>query len=129
MKKFLIVYFLLPLLFLNISGCAAAFLVGAAAGGVSIYAVSKDTVQGDTDRSYDSLWNAALTVSRIRGTIKQEDYTRGQIELVSDSSRVWIRLIRMTHATTRLKISSRKHHLPNLNLAQDIFVKVMEEAK
>ena len=128
MKKTRIFYCLIIFVLWAVSGCAP-LIIGAAAGGLGAVAVSKDAIQGDTDKSYDSIWNAALTVSRIRGAIKKEDYTRGNIELVSDSSRIWIRLIRLTHATTRLRISSRKHHLPNLDLAQDIFVKVMEEAK
>ncbi len=121
-------YFLVTLIFLNSLGCAP-ILIGAAIGGVSVYAVSKDTIQGDTDKSYDSLWKAAITVSRIRGTIKQEDYNRGYIETQTESSKVWIRLIRLTHATTRIRISSRKYHFPNLDLAQDIFAKILEQAK
>lgn len=128
MKKKILYLFLIPIVFMNLSGCLA-LIVGGAAGALGAYSVSKDTIQGETDKSYDSLWDSAITVSRIRGTVKQEDSARGYIELVADSSRVWISLIRLTHATTRLIISSRKHHLPNLDLAQDIFVKIIEGAK
>ncbi len=128
MKKKVVGYLLIPFLLLSISGCAP-LIIGAAAGGLGAYAISKDTIQGDTDKPYDSLWNAALMVSRIRGTMKQEDYTRGYIELRVDSSRVEIKLIRLTHATTRLRVASRKHRLPNLGLAQDLFMKIMEEAR
>lgn len=127
-KKTIAFYFLIPFLLLNILGCAP-LIIGAAAGGLGAYAISKDTIQGETDKSYDTLWNAALTVSRIRGTIKQEDSMRGYIALETEASRVWIRLIRLTHATTRLRVSARKYHLPNMTLAQDIFTKIMEEAK
>jgi len=128
MRKTVVFYFLVPFLLLNISGCAP-LIIGAAAGGLGACAINRDTIQSEMDKSYNSLWNAALTVSRIRGTIKQEDSTRGCIELKTDSSRVWIKVIRLTRATTRLRVSARKHHLPNLELAQDIFVKIMEEAK
>jgi hypothetical protein len=126
MKK--MVLFLMPLIFIGISGCAP-LIIGGAVGAVGGYAISKDTVQGETDRSYDSLWNAALTVSRIRGQIKFEDRTKGYIELTAESSKVYIRLIRVTEATTRLRVQAKKYHFPNLNLAQDIFVKIMEQAK
>ncbi|MDD4894177.1 MAG: DUF3568 family protein [Candidatus Omnitrophica bacterium] len=126
MKK--MVLFLMPLIFIGISGCAP-LIIGGAVGAVGGYAISKDTVQGETDRSYDSLWNAALTVSRIRGQIKFEDRTKGYIELTAESSKVYIRLIRVTEATTRLRVQARKYHFPNMNLAQDIFVKIMEQAK
>ena len=126
MKK--IVLLLMPFVFIGISGCVP-LIVGGTVGAVGGYAISKDTVQGETDRSYDSLWNAALTVSRIRGQIKFEDRTKGYIELTAESSKVYIRLIRVTEATTRLRVQAKKYHFPNLNLAQDIFVKIMEQAK
>ena len=110
------------------SGCAPLIL-GGAAGALGAYAISKDTIEGESDRPYKSLWDAAYKVSKIRGTISQEDDTRGYLELNADASKVDIRLIRLTHATTRIRISARKHHLPNLNLAQELFIKIMEESK
>lgn len=127
MKKVMFLLVFVPFILVNIYGCW--FLVGGAVGAAGAYIVSKDTVQGETDKSYDELWNAALIVSRMRGTIKQEDKARGYLELEADSSQVWIRLIRLTRATTRLKIKARKYNLPNINLAQDIFVKIMEQAR
>lgn len=128
MRRSLFSLILTLVVLLNVSGCVP-LIVGGAVGVLGGYAVSKDAIQSETDKPYDSLWNAALAVSRIRGTIKQEDYARGDIELGIDTSRVWIRLVRLTHATTRLRVSSRKHRLPNLALAQDIFMKIMEEAR
>lgn len=128
MKKTIFFSLLVPFILVNILGCVP-LIIGGAAGALGAYVISKDTIQGETDKPYDSLWNAAVNVSRIRGTIKQEDSRRGYIELEAGSSKVQIRLIRLTRATTRLRISSRKYHLPDLNLAQDIFVKIMEEAK
>jgi len=110
----------------NMLGCAP-LIIGSAAGALGAYVISKDTIQGDTDKGYDSIWKAALTVSKIKGTIKYEDSLKGIIELESGASKVYIRLIRLTRATVRLRISSRRYHLPNLDLAQDIFVKIMEE--
>jgi len=128
MKKFL--FFLSVISFLFVSSGCVPLIIGGAAGALGAYAVSKDTVQGDTDKPYDSLWNAAYTVSRIRGTIKQEDSMRGYIELQVGTSKLSIRLIRLTHLTTRVRISARnKFNLPNRDLAEDIFVKIMEEAK
>lgn len=126
MKK--IILFLIPCIFVSILGCAP-LIIGGAVGALGGYAISKDTIQGETDKSYDSLWEAALTVSKIRGEIKYEDKTKGYIELEADSSKVHVRLIRLTAATTRLRVQARKYHLPNLSLAQDIFVKIMEQAK
>jgi hypothetical protein len=120
--------FLIAFIFLNILGCAP-LIVGGAVGALGGYAVSRDTIQGETDKSYAGLWNSALMISRIRGQIKAEDMTKGYIELEAESSKVYIRLIRLTAATTRLRVSARKYHLPNLSLAQDMFVKIMEQAR
>lgn len=126
MKK--IILFLIPCIFVNILGCAP-LIIGGAVGALGGYAISKDTIQGDTDKPYDKLWDSALVVGKIRGEIKNEDQTKGYIELQAESSKVYVRLIRLTAATTRLRVSARKYHLPNLGLAQDIFVKIMEQAR
>ncbi len=123
MKKFfsfaLLLYFLL-----SICGCAP-LIIGAAAGGLGAYAISRDTVQGDTDKNYEALWGSALNVAQSRGLIQKENAAAGYIELGAQSSKVWIKLIRLTQATTRVKVSARKYHLPNMELAQDIFVKII----
>jgi len=127
-RKIFVTFLLIVLAIFNMAGCAPLIL-GAAVGGVSVYAVSKDMAQGDTDKPYDSLWNAAMMVSKIRGTIKQEDYARGSIEFNTESSRVCIKLIRLTRAANRLRISARRYHLPDIDLAQEILMKILEEAK
>jgi hypothetical protein len=127
MKKILLVFFVF-ITALNFLGCAP-LIVGAAVGAVGGYAISKDTIQGETDKSYDSLWSAALLVGKIRGRIKNEDSAKGNIELEAESSKVFIRLIRLTRATTKVRVSARKYHFPNMSLAEDIFVKIMAEAK
>ncbi len=109
-------------------GCLPLVL-GGAAGALGASAVSRDTIQGETDKSYDSLWSAAVRVCRIRGEIKSQDSLKGTIEAEVDSGRIWISFTKITRSATRVKISARKHHLPDLGLAQEIFVKIMEEAR
>ena len=123
MKKGLsiaLVLFILPV----VCGCVP-LMIGAAAGGLGAYAVSKDTVQGDSDKGFDLLWDSAINVTKQYGIVQQENISTGSIELTADSSKVWIRLIRLTQATTRIKISARKYHFPNMELAQDLFVKIV----
>ncbi|MCK9430491.1 MAG: hypothetical protein M0R17_10860 [Candidatus Omnitrophica bacterium] len=109
-------------------GCAP-LIIGAAAGGLGAYAISKDTVQGDNDKSFDLLWDSAVNVSKQYGIIQEENISTGYIELTADSSKVWIRLIRLTRATTRIRVSARKFHFPNMELAQDLFVKIVTGVK
>jgi len=119
-----LVLFILPAL----CGCAP-LIIGAAAGGLGAYAISKDTVQGDSDKDFDLLWESAINVSRQYGITQQENISTGYIELTVDSSKVWIRLVRLTRATTRVRISARKFHFPNMELAQDLFVKIITGVK
>jgi len=127
MKKFF-AFILLPYFLISICGCAP-LIIGAAAGGLGAYAVSKDTVQGDTDKQYEALWESALNVANARGVIRKENASNGEIELDANPSKVWIKLIRLTQATTRLRVSARKYHFPNIELAQDIFVRIITSVK
>jgi hypothetical protein len=126
MKKLLVASLLFSLVIFNSLGCVPILVGAGAMGG---YAVTKDTISGETDIPYDDLWSSALKVSRIRGTIRQEGVTEGYIKLAVESGFVWIKLIKLTQATTRLKVSARKYHFPNISLAQDMYLKIMEEAK
>jgi hypothetical protein len=127
-KKIFLIFLAISVLIFNLSGCAP-LVVGAAVGAVGGYAASRDTVQGDSDKSYESLWNAAVKVAEIRGKIRREDANAGIIQADVESSLVGIRLIRLTRATTRIRVSARKYHFPNLALTQDLYVKIIEEAR
>lgn len=127
MKK-LFSFIFMAYLLISICGCAP-LIIGAAAGGLGAYAISRDTVQGDTDKNYELVWESALVVARSRGLIQQEDAAGGYIELGVESTKVWIRLVRLTQATTRVKVSARKYHFPNMEMAQDIFVRIITGVK
>ncbi len=125
MKRTLLV--LLPLLVLC-AGCIP-LIIGGAAGALGAYAISSDTVQGETDSSFENVWSSAYEVCRIRGNIKEEDSLRGYLMVETDSGKVWVRVMKLTDATTRLKISARKMHLPSLRLAQELYVKIIDQSK
>jgi hypothetical protein len=129
MRKKVILAMLIPFLFAGISGCAPLFLM--TVGGVGVYAISKDTIQGDTDTQYETLWDAAMKVARIRGTILQEDFNRGYIQIDAKPNNIKIQFVRITTATTKLKVSARKYKkvFPNIEIAQDVFIKIIEESK
>lgn len=127
MRKAVLFLFFLPFLLVSVSGCI--FVLGGAAGALGAYGLSRDTIEGATDVPYENLWSSALVISRARGMIKQEDSLQGVIELEAESSKIWIRLIRVTQYTTKLRISARKYHFPNLALAQDLYVRILEQGK
>ena len=127
MKKIFFSFLLIPFIFSSL-GCVP-LIVGGAAGAVGAYAITKDTIQGETDKPYDRLWDAAYRVSKIQGIIRQEDSLKGELIVDISHSKVTIKLIRLTHATTRIRISARKYSLPNRDLAENLYTKIMEEAQ
>jgi hypothetical protein len=125
MKKAVFFFFLLSWLVVNAAGCV--FILGGAAGAVGAYGLSKDTIEGNTDIPYENLWSQAILVCKARGSIKKEDSLQGVIEFVErDSSHVWVQLLRISQYTTQLRVSARKFHFPNLTLAQEVYLKVLE---
>ncbi|MCU0666461.1 MAG: DUF3568 domain-containing protein [Candidatus Omnitrophica bacterium] len=128
MRRILVTLLLAVGLCANLMGCAP-LVVGAGIGLLGGYAASKDTICADTDKDFSALWDTALQIARIRGTIKDDNYDKGTIKLITfDSSIVWIKISRITKAASKICVSARKFKLPNFNLAQDIFVKIMEQA-
>jgi len=110
------------------SGCLA-LIIGGAAGALGAYAVSKDTIQAETDIPFDRLVESARTICAARGLVLQEDTLGGYIHATIESSKVYVRLNRLTKSTVRVSVSARKNLLPNIELAQDVFVKIMENAR
>jgi head-tail adaptor len=127
MRKFFA--FALVLCFIPLVCGCVPLIIGATAGGLGAYAVGRDMVQGDSDKGFDLLWESAINVAKQRGIIQQENMQTGYMELSADSSKIWIRLIRLTQATTRIRISARKYSFPNMELAQDFFVKIVTGVK
>ena len=110
------------------TGCAP-IIIGAAVGAVGGYAISRDTIQGTSEKPFDSLWQSTQTVAKIRGTVVEINEQAGYTRLNVESSRVDINLARLTTQTTRVKVTARKNGFPNLKLAQDLYVKIMENAQ
>ncbi len=127
MKRRIVWLLLIPFLVVGLSGCVPVFLM--AVGGAGVYAVSRDTIQGDTDTPYESLWDSALKVSKIRGTILKEDFNQGYIEVDAKPNKIWIRFTRITATANKIRVSARKYKLPNLDLAQEVFIKIIEDSK
>lgn len=68
-------------------------------------------------------------MAKIKGKLTKEDKKNGEIELEAEGSRVWIKLTKLTKSATEIKVSARKHSLPNLKLAEEIFIKIMDQVK
>lgn len=127
MKKFIYFAAAAVFLFLNMSGCVPILLGGA--GALGGRAISRDTIKGNSDKSYKTIWKSSLRVARIKGKITKENQESGEIEFEVKPSRVWITLTKLTDSATEIKVKARKYSLPNLELAEEVFVKIMEDMK
>ena len=115
------------LLSFSLCGCVP-LLVGAAVGAAGGYAVSKDTIEGETDKDYDRLWDAAVNVSQAQGFLAEEDAASGFLRTETESGHAIVTLTRLTKTTTCVRVTARKRGFPHLTLAEDMFVKILEDA-
>ncbi|MFH1622542.1 MAG: DUF3568 family protein [Candidatus Omnitrophota bacterium] len=111
---------------LFLSGC---IFVVAGVGALGGYAISKDTIQGETEKTYDKVWNTAKSVLNTMGSVITENKSKGEFEADFSPSFVKVKIEELTPKTTRLRVSARKYMFPNINLAQKIYIKIIEQAK
>ena len=108
------------------SGCI--FVVGGAVGALGGYAISQDTIEGESDITYHSLWNSAVDVMGVMGTQQVINSQEATIVAQVDSAKVWITFERLAQATTRIRVKARRYLMPHITLSQKIFVKIIERA-
>lgn len=112
---------------MSVSGCFYLVLGGAAA--VGGYAISPDTLQGDTDKDFERLWSAAVDIVSIMGTINSQSHELGKISAIVNGCHVTIHVIQLTPSSVRLKVKAKKAGLPSIANAENIFVKIMENIR
>jgi hypothetical protein len=118
-------YWIVPVVFFllfSLSGCFYAVIGGV--GALGGYAVSPDTVEGETQMGYEDVWKSSMDVLSIMGHIRTSDYKLGSIEAEVNRAVVWIELSQLQGSWVRLRVRARKNMLPKIKLAQDIWVKI-----
>lgn len=123
-KKGLFAYRLALGLFLApaLAGCAAILIGGGVAGGLTI---SKDTVELNADRPYNTVWSATLKeIKKMNGVLIIEDKKAGKIEANIKESKVEITLNQITPSTVQVHIKARKNLFPNIELANTLSTKI-----
>jgi hypothetical protein len=48
---------------------------------------------------------------------------------IANTSVVTVALEKLTSRTTKIKVSARKHHFPDLKSAESIFIRIVDTAK
>lgn len=119
--------FFLFLSLIALSGCV--FVVAGTLGAVGGYAVTRDTIQGEYDASYQRAWKAALQTCNTLGVIVNRDTNKGMIEATVDRAKVKVEITQMTPEATRIKVKARKGIFPRIGTAQNVFVKIVQQLK
>ena len=122
-KRFLVI----PLLALSLSGCV--YLVVGGVGALGGYIVSPDTVEGLTDANLHQVWDTAVEVVSIMGLVDSKNESGGVIQADVNVGRVTVLMTQMSSSSVKLSVKARKHYLPKISLAQDVFVKIMSRVK
>ena len=106
-----------------LSGCV--YLVVGSVAAVGGYTVSRDTIQGESEQPFDDIWDAAVDIVSIMGTVNSRSRELGKISAIVNGAKVTIHVMPLTSSTTRLKVKARKAVFPSIANAQNIFVKIM----
>ncbi len=111
----------------GLTGCVAAPIVLVGAGVVGGYAISRDTFEGNTNKSAEELWDTANKILGIMGSIDLSDRKRDELSGHVNGATVWITVIPINSSTTKLRIKARKNLLPAIGIAQDVYAKILNQ--
>ena len=119
---------LLGLVFVwSLSGCV--YLVVGGVGALGGYVASPDTVEGLTDSSQEEVWDTAADIISVMGTISEELKEGGVMIAKVSGAKVTVTIIPISKSSVKISIKARKAFLPKINVAQDVFVKIMSRLK
>ena len=105
------------------SGCAL-FLIGAAATGG--YALGKDSVINHFDKPKQHVFRRSVAVVKeMGGEITIEDEANGLLRAHMHEATVTITVRPLTKKTVELKVKARKTGLPAVDVAQDVYNKIL----
>jgi hypothetical protein len=116
-------FILAALLAVSTSGCV--MLAVGAAGVVGGYVISPDTVEGSIGRSMEESWMSAKEITGIMGHLVEENNAQGVLVAEIASARVTVTLIAVNSTTTKITVKARKAFMPKIDLAQDVYIKIV----
>ncbi len=119
------IFSFLAVLVLAFSAGGCVILAAGAVGVVGGYVVSPDTVEGNTARSFEDVWAAAKEIVGIMGHVTGENNAQGVLIAEVNSARVTITIVSINASTTKMSVKARKSFMPKIDLAQDIYTKIL----
>lgn len=121
------VFFPAVLLFFNIifsSGCV--YLIIGGLGAVGGYVVSPDTVEGVLGYGDNEIWDSAIEVIGLMGSMEERSDQTGSLIARINGSRVTINIISFSQNSTMLRVKARRSFFPRISVAQDVFIKIVK---
>ncbi|MBI5024735.1 MAG: hypothetical protein HZC18_07035 [Candidatus Omnitrophica bacterium] len=113
----------ISLLAVCLSGCV--YLAIGGAGALGGYIISPDTVEGLAESDTGQVWDTAVEVVSIMGLVESKNEAGGVIKARISGASVTVMVLKMSSSSVKLGVKARKHYLPKISLAQDVFVKIM----
>jgi hypothetical protein len=118
---------LLAALIFGTGGCT--MIAVGAVGALGGYAISRDTFEGITSKGMDEIWEAATRVASIMGTIDDNDRKRGQMIARINGAKVVITATPVNLTNTKLRIKARKMLFPAVDIAQNVYAKIISQTE
>jgi hypothetical protein len=85
-------------------------------------------MQGEADVPVEEVWKSALAVAKEMGQIRVQEQSKGSLAFTIRTNNVNIKVNEVTLKTTTLRVSCRnKYLMPNITLAQKVFVRIMQK--
>ena len=123
--RFLLRSAFLGLVLVSAAGCAVVWLGAGAVGG---YAVSRDSIKNDLERSPGEVYAVSHQVVRALGILLEEDEPHGFMKANVEGARVTITIKSLSPHVVELKVKARRGAiLPKLDVAERVYNKIMEE--
>src|SRR3989338_8116311 len=110
------------------AGCIVLALGAGAAGG---YAISKDEVEGFSDKSFERAWQAAWKVLHQRGLVELASKENGKIEALVEESKINVAIEQVSPKSVRVREQARKtmNLFPDIKLAQNLYEQITNQLK
>ena len=112
-----------PLLAVCLGGCV--YLAIGGVGALGGYIVSPDTVEGLAESGTAQVFDTAVEIVSIMGLVESKNEAGGVIRARINGASVTVMIMEMSSSSAKLSVKARKHTLPKISLAQDVFVKIM----
>ena len=123
-KNLLVMALMVPLL-ASLSGCI--YLVVGGIGAVGGYIVSPDTVEGITENDIEAVWDTAVEMVSIMGLIEEKNEVGGMLLANINGAKITVTILSLSPTTTKVTVKARKAYLPKISIAQDVYVKIMNQ--